>query len=82
MSPWLHWVIGIQLDPGNEGVFIRLPGINGGRFGMLVVETQDDFYADLIEHPKTVRVVALSGGCSRDEACDKESASGRAAGSR
>src|SRR5262249_3384364 len=27
-----------------------------------------DFYADLIKHPKVVRVVALSGGYSRDEA--------------
>jgi fructose-bisphosphate aldolase class I len=28
----------------------------------------DDFYADLVEHPKVLRVVALSGGYSRDEA--------------
>jgi fructose-bisphosphate aldolase class I len=28
----------------------------------------DDFYADLVRHPKVLRVVALSGGYSRDEA--------------
>ena len=37
----------------------------------LTIPTQDDFYADLMQHPKTARVVALSGGYSRDEACDK-----------
>ncbi|MGO9545526.1 MAG: fructose bisphosphate aldolase [Rhodomicrobium sp.] len=37
----------------------------------LTIPDQDDFYADLIKHPKTVRVVALSGGYSRDDACDK-----------
>lgn len=29
----------------------------------------DDFYADVIAHPRVLRVVALSGGWSRDEAC-------------
>jgi fructose-bisphosphate aldolase class I len=28
----------------------------------------DDFYADLVTHPNVVRVVALSGGYSREEA--------------
>lgn len=37
----------------------------------LTIPSQDGFYADLIAHPKTARVVALSGGYSRDEACDK-----------
>ncbi len=37
----------------------------------LTIPTQDDFYADLMQHPKTARVVALSGGYSRDDACDK-----------
>jgi fructose-bisphosphate aldolase class I len=27
----------------------------------------DNFYADLIDHPKVLKVVALSGGYSRDE---------------
>jgi fructose-bisphosphate aldolase class I len=29
---------------------------------------KDDFYADLVRHPKVVRVVALSGGYTREEA--------------
>jgi fructose-bisphosphate aldolase class I len=29
---------------------------------------QDNFYADFVKHPKVLRVVALSGGYSRDEA--------------
>ena len=37
----------------------------------VTIPDQDDFYADLIKHPKTVRVVALSGGYSRDESCEK-----------
>lgn len=31
----------------------------------------DNFYADLIEHPKVVRVVALSGGYARDDANER-----------
>jgi fructose-bisphosphate aldolase class I len=34
----------------------------------LTLPEQDDFYADFVRHPKVVRVVALSGGYSRDEA--------------
>lgn len=37
----------------------------------LTIPSQEGFYADLIAHPKTARVVALSGGYSREEACDK-----------
>lgn len=37
----------------------------------LTIPSEPDFYADLIKHPKTARVVALSGGYSRDEACEK-----------
>lgn len=37
----------------------------------LTIPDEDNFYADLIAHPKTARVVALSGGYSREEACDK-----------
>ena len=37
----------------------------------LTIPDQDDFYADLIKHPKVARVVALSGGYSRDESCEK-----------
>ena len=34
----------------------------------LTIPSVHDFYADLVKHPKVVRVVALSGGYSRDEA--------------
>jgi fructose-bisphosphate aldolase class I len=35
----------------------------------LTIPTQPDFYAPLIAHPRVLRVVALSGGYSRSEAC-------------
>jgi len=35
----------------------------------LSIPVKPDFYAPLMEHPRVVRVVALSGGYSRDEAC-------------
>ena len=34
----------------------------------LTLPDTDDFYFDLVKHPKVLRVVALSGGYSRDEA--------------
>jgi fructose-bisphosphate aldolase class I len=34
----------------------------------LTLPERDDFYADFVKHPKVVRVVALSGGYSREEA--------------
>jgi fructose-bisphosphate aldolase class I len=34
----------------------------------LTLPEQDGFYADFVKHPKVLRVVALSGGYSRDEA--------------
>lgn len=34
----------------------------------LTIPSVDDFYADLVKHPKVLRVVALSGGYARDEA--------------
>ncbi len=37
----------------------------------LSIPTVDDFYADLIAHPKVLRVVALSGGYPRDEANER-----------
>ncbi|MBI5337677.1 MAG: fructose bisphosphate aldolase [Mycolicibacterium rufum] len=37
----------------------------------LTLPSVDNLYRDLVEHPKVVRVVALSGGYDRDEACEK-----------
>ena len=34
----------------------------------LTLPELDDFYADLVAHPNVLRVVALSGGYSREEA--------------
>ncbi|MCI2178291.1 MAG: fructose bisphosphate aldolase [Ancrocorticia sp.] len=35
------------------------------------IPTKDDFYASLMQHPAVLRVVALSGGYSRDEANER-----------
>jgi fructose-bisphosphate aldolase class I len=43
--------------PSNEPVMLKL-----------TLPEIDDFYADLVSHPKVLRVVALSGGYSREEA--------------
>jgi fructose-bisphosphate aldolase class I len=37
----------------------------------LTIPDVPDFYRPLIEHPRVARVVALSGGYSRTEACEK-----------
>jgi fructose-bisphosphate aldolase class I len=37
----------------------------------LSIPSSDDFYRDLIDHPKVLRVVALSGGYSREEANER-----------
>lgn len=51
-----------QLDQLPDGEQIMLK---------LTIPNVDNFYAPLINHPKVLRVVALSGGYSRDEACEK-----------
>ena len=53
-----------------------LEGLNrlqGGQlvFLKLTLPEQDDFYADCVSHPNVVRVLALSGGYSRDEADER-----------
>lgn len=37
----------------------------------LTLPDVDDHYRELVEHPKVLRVVALSGGYNREDACDK-----------
>ena len=37
----------------------------------LTIPTEPDLYKDLIDHPQVVRVVALSGGYSTDDANEK-----------
>ena len=49
----------------------RLDGLSAGAQVMLKVTLPDvtDFYAPLIKHPRVARVVALSGGYTRTDAC-------------
>jgi fructose-bisphosphate aldolase class I len=37
----------------------------------LTLPDEDGFYTPFVEHPKVIKVVALSGGYSRDEANEK-----------
>ncbi|HVF63869.1 MAG TPA: fructose bisphosphate aldolase [Casimicrobiaceae bacterium] len=48
----------------------QLDALESGQQVMLklTIPSVDDFYADLVKHPKVLRVVALSGGYSREEA--------------
>jgi fructose-bisphosphate aldolase class I len=48
----------------------KLDALPAGQLVMLklTIPDQDDFYLDLVKHPKVLKVVALSGGYSRDEA--------------
>ncbi len=52
------------------GILEKLEKLPAGQVVMLklTLPDQDDFYADLVKHPKVVRVVALSGGYTRDQA--------------
>ena len=52
------------------GILEKLNDLPAGQFVMLklTLPEQDDFYADFVKHPRVVRVVALSGGYSREEA--------------
>jgi fructose-bisphosphate aldolase, class I len=48
----------------------HLEGLRDGQRVMLklTLPSVDDFYLDLVQHPKVLRVVALSGGYTRDQA--------------
>ncbi len=52
------------------GLMARLDALPAGSKVMLklTIPTVDGFYQALVDHPNTVRVVALSGGYSRDDA--------------
>ena len=53
-------------------ILARLGGLGAQKVALkLSIPTVDGFYTDLIEHPNIARVVALSGGYSRDEANDR-----------
>ena len=48
----------------------RLESLGGDEYVMfkLTLPEEDNFYSELVDHPNVVRVVALSGGYSREEA--------------
>ena len=54
-------------------IWENLKGLSEGEQIMLKlsIPDEDNFYHDLIEHPRVMRVVALSGGYSREEAVTK-----------
>src|SRR5262249_51333491 len=54
-------------------IFEKLNELPAGQLVMLklTLPAQDDFYADCVKHPKVLRVVALSGGYTRQEANDR-----------
>jgi fructose-bisphosphate aldolase class I len=53
-----------------EAILKKLNGLPAGQQVMLklTLPEQADFYADLVRHPKVVRVLALSGGYTQEEA--------------
>jgi len=56
-----------------SGILAELDKLNKDQTVMLklTLPEQDNFYADCIKHPRVLKVVALSGGYSRDEANKK-----------
>jgi len=52
-----------------SSILAELDALPAGRFVMLklTLPEKDDHYAELVGHPKVVRVVALSGGYTREE---------------
>jgi len=58
----LKGAITAQLGQLPEGQLVMLK---------LTIPTKDNLYADLIRHPRVLKVVALSGGYSRDEANER-----------
>ena len=55
------------------GILEHLESLADGRQIMLklTIPDVDNFYADLIAHPRVLKVVALSGGYTRDQANEK-----------
>jgi fructose-bisphosphate aldolase class I len=56
-----------------KGMLAELDKLNGDQTVMLklTLPEQDNFYRECIEHSRVLKVVALSGGYSRDEANDR-----------
>jgi fructose-bisphosphate aldolase class I len=60
-------------DQLNEALMAGVNALGDDQAVMLklTLPDTDNLYKQLVDHPKVVRVVALSGGYSRDEACEK-----------
>jgi fructose-bisphosphate aldolase class I len=56
-----------------DGILAQLEQVPDGQQIMLKLSLpdKDGFYAELVEHPKVLRVVALSGGYTREEANER-----------
>ena len=57
----------------HEEILKHLNALDGDTKVMLklTIPTEDGLYTDLSDHPNVLRVVALSGGYSTDDACDR-----------
>jgi fructose-bisphosphate aldolase, class I len=57
----------------NEEILSHLNALDSDTKVMLklTIPTEDGLYSDLMDHPNVMRVVALSGGYSTDDACDR-----------
>jgi len=51
-----------------DRILAELDSVEGQIMLKLTLPEEDGFYTELVEHPKVLRVVALSGGYSREEA--------------
>jgi fructose-bisphosphate aldolase, class I len=54
-----------------DAILSGLEGLGGDQHVMLKLSlpSEDNFYSDLVDHPNVLKVVALSGGYTREEAC-------------
>ena len=85
-SPWANPILepevsieelpdkaGAERDPARQELTKGLDALPAGRKVMLKLTIPDvpDFYSPLINDKRVVRVVALSGGYTRDDACER-----------
>lgn len=80
LVPILEPEVDINAPDKDEAEFILRDAILGGLGGLpndqvvmlkLTLPEEDGFYTPLVEHPRVLKVVALSGGYSRDDANEK-----------
>ncbi|MFN8032295.1 MAG: fructose bisphosphate aldolase [Mycobacterium sp.] len=64
---------GAAEDQLKASIVSHLGGLGEGQQVMLklTLPDSDDLYRDLVDHPKVMRVLALSGGYTRAEACER-----------